>query len=255
MEALNENGFYNIRSSFKVVGGLVDIGTHMSLIKLESGKFLVVDTVELTPSVKCSIDSLTNNGELIDSVIGTHPFHTIYFSPFYKVYPNAKYYGTPRHLRNNKTIPWVSNIDNPEVMKQWESNGVYLRIPAGSEFVNPDENNHFSSVFVFHAPSKSIHVDDTIMYFVDPGFVLRILGKRTHKMEFWDLKKGLSHTSQAPNDFKVFVQSIIHDWDFDSICTAHTGNMIGGAKKQLINTLEHAEPVLCKLAKSYASNV
>jgi len=40
-------GFYNIRGSLKMVAGLIDIGVHMSLLKLASGKFLVFDTIAI----------------------------------------------------------------------------------------------------------------------------------------------------------------------------------------------------------------
>eukprot|EP01033_Poteriospumella_lacustris_P021420 gene21420-15896_t len=35
------NGLWNIRDSFLALGGIIDIGTHMSLIRLSTGKFLV----------------------------------------------------------------------------------------------------------------------------------------------------------------------------------------------------------------------
>jgi hypothetical protein len=44
------NGFYNIRSPFKVLCNCIDVGTHMSLIKLNSGNFLIVDTIEIAAS-------------------------------------------------------------------------------------------------------------------------------------------------------------------------------------------------------------
>src|SRR3989338_2874866 len=100
--------FFNIRTSFKIKG-LINIGTHMSLIKLSTGKFLVIDTVPLDEALKKEIDQLTNNGNDIEAVVATHPFHTLAFPDFYKNYPNAPYYGTPRHLRNQKDIPWAGN--------------------------------------------------------------------------------------------------------------------------------------------------
>ena len=39
----------------------------MSIVKLNSGKFVVLSTVEVNPEMKLEIDSLTNNGELIES--------------------------------------------------------------------------------------------------------------------------------------------------------------------------------------------
>lgn len=57
--------------------GLVDIGTHMSFLRLESGKFLVVDCLDLLPSQKKEIDDLTANGTLIEA--GTLLFLFVYF--------------------------------------------------------------------------------------------------------------------------------------------------------------------------------
>jgi hypothetical protein len=59
-----------------------------------------------------------------------------------------------------------------------------MRIPDGADFITPAENNHFSSVIVLHAPSRTVHDDDTICYFESPGCVLRCLGIRAGSMSF-----------------------------------------------------------------------
>lgn len=246
-------GFYNIRSSFKVFG-LIEVGTHMSIIKLNSGKFLVIDTVELDDQLKSQIDALTNNGDLIEAVLATHPFHTVYFPAFYSLYPNAQYYGCPRHIRNITTITWKGNFNDEATLKLWETEQIYLRIPDGAEFVNPAESNHFSSVFVFHQPSRTIHVDDTIGFHPNPGCFLRCaLGAKKNQMMFWNLQRGLKKDNEAPILFKNFIQKILSDWDFDNACTAHTGNKIGGAKEELRLTLLREEYNLTKLAQQYYS--
>lgn len=61
----------------------------MSVIKLASGKFLIIDTVPLEEEHKAALDALTENGALIEAVVATHPFHTLAFPAFYKAYPNA----------------------------------------------------------------------------------------------------------------------------------------------------------------------
>ncbi len=123
-------GFWNVRTSFKLFK-IIDIGTHMSVIQLRSGNFLVIDTVEINDQLKKELDDLTNNGTKIEAVIGVHPFHTLAFPGFYKLYPDAKYYGTPRHLRNLKDIKWTGQLDNnKESLSIWEPE-VELRIPAG----------------------------------------------------------------------------------------------------------------------------
>jgi hypothetical protein len=113
-------GFYNYKTAFNVgVCITINIGTQISLLRLKStGKFLVLDTCALSTAAKREFDLLTDNGSLVEAVIATHPFHTTYFESFYKLYPTPDYYGTPRHLRNIKSIPWkgVYNIMNFQIM-------------------------------------------------------------------------------------------------------------------------------------------
>lgn len=124
------SGFWNVRGTFKIIAKLVDIETQMSIIQLKNGKFLIIDTVEMTDSLRQQIDQLTNHGEKIEAVLATHPFHTLAFPGFYQIYSKAPYYGTPRHLRRLTDIPWAGSLDDCNIRKKWEPE-VCLRIPAG----------------------------------------------------------------------------------------------------------------------------
>lgn len=242
--------FWNLRGSFTFAFGAIDIGTHMSFIKLPTGKFLVVDTCDFSETDKRRIDELTENGNLIEAVIATHPFHTVFFPKFYKLYPNAAYYGTPRHMKKIE-LPWAGDLTKEENLNRWQDSGIQMRIADGGDINTPIESNHFSGIFVFHEESKTIHNDDTILYFENPGIVLRCLGHGHDSMQFWDLKKGINHNHEAPLQFKSFIEKIIQDWDFDNIVAAHTGNKIGGAKELLRRTIEKATPLLNKLSETY----
>jgi hypothetical protein len=245
-------GFYNIRASFKVKG-LIDIGTHMSLSKLSNGKFLVIDTVPFDDELKKEFDVLTNNGTNIEAVVATHPFHTLAFPPFYKMYPNLTYYGTPRHIRNQKEIIWAGNIMNE--LNRWQPD-VQMRIPEGSEFIapQPEKTNHFNSVWVYHPSSRVLHVDDTLMYFENPSFIFKLIGKKPNVIEFHPSMKysGLYPTEEAPYQFKRWVEQILQDWDFDTVCCAHIGVKQGGAHELLREALKNAEPEFEKLAQRNA---
>jgi hypothetical protein len=242
-------GFYNIRANFKIKG-LVNIGTHMSLAKLNNGKFLVIDTVPLDDDLKKELDTLTNNGSDIEAVIATHPFHTLAFPDFYKTYPNVPYFGTPRHIRNQKDIPWAGNI--MENLDKWCPE-VQMRIPEGSEFVapQPESSNHFNSVWVYYPSARTIHVDDTIMFYEDPSLLFKILGKKTGQMEFHPTLSnvGLHKTEEAPAQFKQFVEGVLKDWQFDNACCAHVGVKVGGAHEALQETLKNAQSTFDKIAK------
>ena len=260
------NGFYNLQTAFYPVR-LINIGTHMSLCRLKNGNFLVIDTAPLDAVAKDDVDRITNKGQLIEAVIATHPYHTIFFEPFHKLYPssNIKWYGTSRHLSEIKNVPWETNeVDifkpNSPILNKWESEGVYMSIPEGAEFINP---GHFSCVFVFHQPSRTLHVDDTISYFDEnSGFVIytlifRILQMRPgtvsiHASAFRDAPdEGFFNTEDATQQFSTWLERICNDWDFDCLCSAHKGRLLTGAKQATRDMLEKLQPQFKKYSEKY----
>ena len=78
-----------------------------------------------------------------------------------------------------------------------------MRIPAGAEFNNPAESNHFSNVFVFHRESRTVHNDDTILFAVKPRALVSALGHRDGVMSFHPTIKsvGLLPTATAAYEF------------------------------------------------------
>ena len=243
--------FWNIRAHFKILGKLVDIETQMSIVQLRNGKFLIIDTVEMNDRLRQQLDQLTNNGDNIEAVLATHPFHTLAFPAFYQLYPKAAYYGTPRHLRRLTEIPWVGSLDDCHLRKKWEPD-VYMRIPAGAEFINPqpESTNHFISVFVYHPASRSLHVDDTIMYASQPGFLLRLFGFKNGAIAFHPsiTTSGLHPTAEAPYLFRDWMRQVLQDWPFENICCAHLGVKIDGARADVTNLLNNAESLFAKLS-------
>ena len=51
-------GFWNIRGVFKV-GGLLDVGTHCSLLQLANNRFIFLDSYELSAKVRDQVMALT----------------------------------------------------------------------------------------------------------------------------------------------------------------------------------------------------
>jgi len=249
--------FWNIRASFKFMGGLVDIGTHMSIIKLSTGKYLIFDTVPMNDDLKLELDALVGEiggGNRIEGVVATHPFHTLAFPAFHKAFPNVPYYGTPRHIKKLPDIPWAGDVNDIAIRKKWEPD-VYMRIPDGAEFVNPvpEVSNHFSSLWIFHPESKTLHIDDTIMFWGNPEVLLRLAGKKKGLMELHISLSGpgLLQQADAPEKFKKWTEAVIKDWDFDNICCAHAGNKIGWAKDALKEALANAQPTFDKLKERH----
>ena len=102
----------------------------MSIARLSNGKYLIIDTIPLTDQIKSEIDELTENGNKIEAVLATHPFHTLAFPAFHNAYPNVPYYGTPRHIRKLQNISWAGDLNECSIRDKWKPE-VEMRIPAG----------------------------------------------------------------------------------------------------------------------------
>lgn len=63
---------------------------------------------------------------------------------------------------------------------------LFIYLYPGAEFVAPlpEKTNHFSCVFVFHAKSGTIHINDTIMVGFKPGVLLKLGGIIYEKINF-----------------------------------------------------------------------
>lgn len=259
------HGFWHLRWPFLLKKGPVsiDIKTHMSVCRLESGDFVCIDCVVLSEEAKAELDLLTDHGQKIVGVINTHPFHTKAIPVFHSQYPSSKnrrWFGCPRHLKmfpysKMRPIEWAGDLNTCEARSFFEPD-ISMRIPAGAEFVDPKppSSNHFSTVFVLHRESKALHVDDCLMYFDQPSMLMRVAGKSANTMEFHMSMPGALHpTAQAPLEFKEWLTQLCDDWDFEHVLTAHIGNCYCCGKLQVKQCLKNADRKLTQLAAANAA--
>jgi hypothetical protein len=124
---------------------------------------------------------------------------------------------------------------------------------SGAEFVNPqpESSNHFISVFANYPASRSLHVDDAIMYAEKPGFLLRLFGFKNGAMVFHPPIKspGPHPTAEAPYLFRDWMRQVLKDWPFDNICCAHLGVKMGGAHADVTTLLSNTESLFAKLSE------
>ena len=110
-------GFWNIRGSFRI-GGVLNIGTQCSLIQLNSGKFIFLDSYSLTGDVRDEVMALTNNGQDVEAVLNVHPFQTrsdrrektSRRRPFMAVAATIK-----KYLKYNGQMTWLKAMRSPSV--------------------------------------------------------------------------------------------------------------------------------------------
>jgi len=218
------NDFWNIRGSFKIAG-VVDVGTQASLVRRGNGKFVFLDSYALSGTVEREVLELTNDGSDVEAILNVHPFHTVFVPKMHARFPNARLYGTVRHLSRFPELPWEEQRTEDTALHVMFANDFDFSIPRGVDFISANENVHFSSVLVLHRGSKTIHVDDTLMYIRLPK-AARLLG-RTDMMSFHPtLGKALERRAGATRDFREWVEELAERWrDAENLCAAHTATL------------------------------
>lgn len=223
------DAFWNIRGEFRV-GGLLNIGTHASLVKRTNGKFVLLDAYTLQEDIKAEVDALTNNGADLEAIINLHPFHTIHVQAVHQQYPNARLYGTRRHVEKFPELPWEKELTESEECADMFASDLEFSIPAGVDFISSNEHLHFSSVLAYHRASKTIHSDDTLMFLQLPGPLGRI--KKPEVTFHLTLAKTLERRPGAAQDFRDWARTLAAQWnEAENLCAAHSATLVGSENR------------------------
>lgn len=221
--------FWNIRGNFKI-GGVINIGTHASLVRCNKGKYVLLDAYTLKGKVKKQVDAITNNGKDIVAIINLHPFHTVHVQKAHKQYPEAKLYGTRRHVDKFPKLPWQTESTESKEFAALFEDDFDFSVPAGVDFISSNPNLHFSSVLAYHRASKTIHSDDTLMYLKFPGIVGVI--KKPEVSFHMTLSKTLEKRAGAAKDFRLWATQIAEQWeDAENLCAAHSATLLASKIK------------------------
>lgn len=217
--------FWNIRGSYKIAG-VIDVGTQASLVRLASGKFVMLDCYTLNSTVKRQVGELTRGGEDIEAILNLHPFHTMHVKKIKQLYPQARLYGTTRHKTRFPDLPWMEDCTEDPVLHEAYANDFEFSIPRGVDFISDDENIHFSSVLVLHKSSQTIHSDDTLIYARLPGLV-RLFGLGDSVGFHPTLAKALEKRPGAAKNFHDWAEQMIENWGAaKNLCAAHTAALL-----------------------------
>ncbi len=247
-------GFWNIRGSFRI-GGLLDIGTQASLLRLASGGFAFLDSLTLDQPTLDAVQALTDGGRQVEAILNLHPFHTVHVEAMHAAFPQASLYGTVRHQQRFPGLPWApERTESPELHARFAAD-LAFSVPQGVDFVPRNPNLHFSSVLAFHRASGSLHVDDTLVYARLPG-PLRRLGSGDRLGFHPTLGQVLEKRAGAAADFRSWAQELIRDWaDARQLCAAHTHALINAGDPPLMQRVTRAlarvERVLARHERRY----
>lgn len=207
------DSMWNVRGSFRLFG-LLDIGTQCSLVRLKSGRFVMLDSYTLEGDVLDRVLALTDGGAALDAIVNLHPFHTVHVDAVARRFPKATLYGTRRHVEKSPDLPWATTrSDDPEMNRLFDEELRFM-VPAGVQLIPADESVHAGSVLALHRPSRALHVDDTLTYIRLP----LIGGLRFHPR----LGPALEERPGAAADFRAWAGELAGICaEVDHLCTAH----------------------------------
>ncbi len=247
--------FWNIRGTFKL-GGIVNIGTHSSLVRRGNGKFVLLDAYTLSGSIKQQIDAATHDGADIEAIINLHPFHTVHVNNAHQQYPNARLYGTRRHIDKFPDLPWQPELTESAQFAALYADDFEFSVPAGVDFISSNEHLHFASVLAYHRVSKTIHSDDTLMYLPLPGPLGKLV--KPQVSFHMTLSKTLEKRPGAAQEFRRWAQQLAEQWNHAKyLCAAHSATVTGTADSaqsiadQILAALAKVEKVLTRHEEKY----
>lgn len=240
------NGFWNLRGSFRI-GAVLNVGTHASILRLSSGRFVMLDSYELRGKVRDQVMSLTDGGRALEAVVNLHPFHTVHCAAIRRDFPRARLYGTARHLQMMPELDWEPQTsDSPELAARY-SEDLTLTRPAGIDLVTGDDRVHAGSVLAWHPASATLHVDDTLNLLPVPGLLRGILPPPRLFLHP-TLPKALSPMSGSVRDFRNWVQRLATECrGLRHLVVAHDGHREfapGAFPPALLAALRRATPRL-----------
>lgn len=240
------DSFWNIRGVHRI-GGVLDIGTHMSIIQPIDGRFVVIDGCGLDESQRAAVMTLTNQGKRVAAVVHVHPFHTLHVEATHRLFPDATLYGTARHHMRAPELPW----SGPPV-EGWTGDHPLadlfdLSVPDGVDFVSADERVHVASVLVRHRQTKIVHVDDTFNVIAAPGFLRGLLPQSSLHMHPM-LGRALQKEAGAADAYAAWARELGERWaDTRIVCAAHSAVRElpdGGFSREVAAALESVSATL-----------
>jgi len=239
------DGFWNIRGTLRI-GGLVNVGTHCSLVRLSSGRFVFLDSYGFGPDIARQVMALTEGGRAVEAVLNLHPFHTLHCQAMHRMFPHAQLFGSDRHRRKWPDLPWQSDpVESPPVAARFPD--LRFSLPDGIDYICQNERVHAGSLLAWHPASGSLHVDDTLNVLPIPGLLRRLL--RLPRIGFHPtLGQALQDRPGAARDFRDWALRIAGDWrDTRTVCAAHSATLPirpGSFPDHVRKALARAEPAL-----------
>ncbi|MEN7538475.1 hypothetical protein [Aurantiacibacter flavus] len=228
---------------------IIDVGTHLSLVRRPNGRFLVLDSYDLEQEQRDQLMRLTDDGKAVDAIVNVHPFHTVFCRATHELLPHARLIGTRRHLSELPELPWDKNVIEDTATQADFADTLEFSLPGGVDLVTDDPDVHAGSVLARHRESRIVHVDDTINVLAAPGFLGRLLPQSSLKFHP-KLPEALEKRPGATDAFAGWARDIAERWsDTRIVCAAHSDIRHlgeGGWREEVLKALEGVDKTLSR---------
>ncbi len=242
-------GFWNVRGALRILG-VLNVGTQCSLVRLATGRFVLLDSYTLEGDIKAQIFERTDGGAKIDAVYNLHPFHTLHVQSVATLLPHAKLYGTARHRARFPSLAWQPELTESAAFAQKVADDFELTVPEGVTLIPKNEQLHFGSVLAIHKQSRTLHVDDTLNFVPRP---FKVGALRFHPTLRWVLEPR----ADAAPAFRRWAESLAARCEtVEHVCAAHArlpGEAVSGSlAEQVRAALRRVERVLQRHEKRWS---
>ena len=242
------DSFWNLRGSFKIAK-IIDVGTHMSLVRRRNGRFIIIDSCGLDEQQQRTLLDLTDGGAAVDAIINVHPFHTLHCRSAYEFAPEALLFGTRRHREQAPDLPWDDRVIEDVATQALFAEDLEFSVPDGVDLVTDNDSVHAGSVLVRHRESGIVHVDDTLNVLAAPGFLGRLLPQSRLKFHPM-LPRALQPRAGAADAFAAWARDLAERWgDTTIVCAAHSDVRRlpeGGWRQEILSALSNLDSALAK---------
>lgn len=223
-EAIHDlgHGFWTIRGDLRV-GGILNVGTQAGLVRLSSGRFVMLDSYPLRGRVRETVMALTDQGRAVQAILNLHPHHTLHCAAMARDFPGAAMYGSHRHRLRHPDIAWRPEpVESPELQEMFAQDLV-LTLPRGIDYISRADHVHAGSVLAWHPASRTLHVDDTINLMPIPGLLRPVL-PAPRVFLHPTLGKALLPRAGAVRDFRDWLHGLAaRTRELRWLCAAHSG--------------------------------